>query len=876
MKKLLLSFFALVLCSLSALAGDYTFSYSTGTGSGDGSTWTYLATPFKIVQTKVGNTDINTTYATLRLYKNHTFEISAVESGVKITSVEFTCDTEDYATTMGKCTAETAGSWSTNSKVATFTLTSAAETFKFTASAGQVRFSSILINYIKDGEVSITAPTISVLGGNLYETTQVEITAPEGDIYYAFDEGSYTKYTAPLTIDHSTTLYAYAQVGEDKSSVKSAAYVMAQSYASLDVLLQETPTSTGWPVVVPIADEEIASFYYSTAGTTQYKNGVYLTRQAGGKNFELYKSGVPDAWEVGDKLEGTAKGVYQDYNGQWEISLLSWDGINVVGTVPAPSISYDEATSTVTITADDDLYTTFYTLDGSEPTDASAVYEAPFTIDKTTTVKAVNYDENDQKSAVTTLVCKVAGSADYTDLASIAAAAAGYTSSDAPTVTLKLDGVVVTGVNASNVFVQDATGSFLLYGSGSGLSRGDKLSGIVEGKPYAWNGLPEFNVTDKWASVTHTSDGSEPEPVVILASSVTAADANRYVRLQNLSFDSLAVSSNKTNYYLSDAGTVVTLRDNFSNLGDITWSTDCKYNLNVFVIPYKETIQYYAVSADDVEVLSDKADAELALSDDEITITVGDVFELEDLVSTKSDGALSYASADPDIAAFLAPSGDTASLLTAVAAGKTTITVTVAATASYLEGKATLTVNVKSGALGTFEDPFTVGDIRAMYTEGDTVKNVWMKANIVGFIAGSSLKAETAVFTLDTDSVYVTNLLVADAQGETNWENTLPVNLANSPAACKAMRAQLNLHDNPDNFGKQVWLFGDIIKYMGVCGLKNVKDASFDGNIQLAIENVENSQLQALSSQRYNLAGQKIDASYKGIVIIGGRKYINK
>ena len=44
----------------------------------------------------------------------------------------------------------------------------------------------------------------------------------------------------------------------------------------------------------------------------------------------------------------------------------------------------------VTIEAEDDV-TVYYTLDGTEPTTASTVYESPFTVKETTTVKAVAY-----------------------------------------------------------------------------------------------------------------------------------------------------------------------------------------------------------------------------------------------------------------------------------------------------------------------------------------------------------------------------------------------------------------------------------------------------------------------------------------------------
>ena len=61
--------------------------------------------------------------------------------------------------------------------------------------------------------------------------------------------------------------------------------------------------------------------------------------------------------------------------------------------VKAPVITGAEdfvSETEVTIEAEDDV-TVYYTLDGTEPTTASTVYAAPFTVKKTTTVKAVAY-----------------------------------------------------------------------------------------------------------------------------------------------------------------------------------------------------------------------------------------------------------------------------------------------------------------------------------------------------------------------------------------------------------------------------------------------------------------------------------------------------
>ena len=94
---------------------------------------------------------------------------------------------------------------------------------------------------------------------------------------------------------------------------------------------------------------------------------------------------------------------------------------------------------------------------------------------------------------------------------------------------------------------------------------------------------------------------------------------------------------------------------------------------------------------------------------------------------------------------------------------------------------------------------------------------VFVKAYIVGWVEGQ-VYASGAHF--DGNSSSATNILIAESASETDPAKCMPVQL---PAG--AIRTGLNLMDNPGNYKKEVLLYGDIIKYFGVPGIKNTSYA---------------------------------------------------
>ena len=164
---------------------------------------------------------------------------------------------------------------------------------------------------------------------------------------------------------------------------------------------------------------------------------------------------------------------------------------------------------------------------------------------------------------------------------------------------------------------------------------------------------------------------------------------------------------------------------------------------------------------------------------------------------------------------------------------------------------------------GSRENPYTVEDLKHMAVpEGTSAAEGQEKVWVKGVIAGALNSSGTA-FAEET----VSNIGLATAAGETEAAKTIPVQLPTGD-----IRAALNVVDNPDNVGKEVLVYGHILKYMSKTGVKNVSDFVLDGVTGISDVKVEN----AADGQLYNVAGQRVSGSYKGIVIQNGKKMVVK
>jgi hypothetical protein len=141
------------------------------------------------------------------------------------------------------------------------------------------------------------------------------------------------------------------------------------------------------------------------------------------------------------------------------------------------------------------------------------------------------------------------------------------------------------------------------------------------------------------------------------------------------------------------------------------------------------------------------------------------------------------------------------------------------------EGSSTVTPDTPSTITGdgTETNPYDVAaviSINPTSTTETTYSGVWVKGYIVGWADLSStyvINETTATF--NSSATLKTNILVGPSADCTDYTKCIGVQLPYGD-----VRTALNLQDNPDNFGKEVYLKGDILKYSGVPGLKNTSD----------------------------------------------------
>lgn len=207
----------------------------------------------------------------------------------------------------------------------------------------------------------------------------------------------------------------------------------------------------------------------------------------------------------------------------WEASAVT-TGNYIINEPPAPdTVSTPVITpatdtyyapQTVTITCADADAVIRYTTDGTEPTEASALYSQSFTVNATTTVMAKAWKTDMVPSATATVTISFPDQV-ATIAAFKAAAATGVEKQIMSDVTFVFR-------SGRFMFVEDNTGGLLIYDYNNPVitttyNEGDVIEGGIFGKYSLYNGMVEM-------LPTHNANAATGTPVTVTPTDVTAAE----------------------------------------------------------------------------------------------------------------------------------------------------------------------------------------------------------------------------------------------------------------------------------------------------------------------------------------------------------------
>ena len=408
--------------------------------------------------------------------------------------------------------------------------------------------------------------------------------------------------------------------------------------------------------------------------------------------------------------------------------------------------------------------------------------------------------------------------------------------------------LLVTGAAGKNTYVTDGTDGMLLYGTASPYKAGDKISGTISANLVSYSNLTELKDLDL-TGVTVTSEGNEVTPVATTINELVANQKkyeNVLVTLSEVAFESNALAD--MNISLTDGEESITLRDNFNVLTDFIFDTTKQYNVTAIATIYNASIQLYALSADDIQMITNLVAPETAWATDTVAVMPGST-TVENTLTTNSTAAVTYSSSNEAVATI-----DAEGNITFVGYGHTVISAETAENEEYLASKASFDLFFIEGE-GTLAKPYTLADVQ--YFSDKVEGKAWVKGEISGFFANNK-------FVAGKEGAVASN--IALSAGDINVPVALP--------SGSQVRTDLNLKDNK-NLGKTIWVYGTIEKYFGVPGVKEVTDYSWDGEGTLTgINSLEAAPANTKADVIYSIDGRRLAAPAKGFNIINGKKVI--
>ena len=557
-------------------------------------------------------------------------------------------------------------------------------------------------------------------------------------------------------------------------------------------------------------------------------------------------------------------------------------------------------------------------------TSATAVVGQPFTAPTLSNPNnlAVTYSSSDENVATVaadgTVTIKVAGTttikATSEETAEYYAGSASYTLTvatsvdniaafkalaDKTTAVLNLKDAQVLYAYNNDMYVRDATGAIDFFKSGLNYTQNQMLNGSLVGTYESYFDTPELtNPTDVKLTAT---DGTAATPITLTKEQLTA---DHYCDL--VKFAGVYNEADKT-----IGGVVVYDKFGTGVLDDFT--DGASYAVIGILVPFKSEPEILVTGYEE----SAKEEAGLSYGDIvSATAELGKDFT-EPTLTNPNNLPVTYNSSDENVATV-----DASGKVTLKANGMTTITASSAETAQYLAGSASYNLFVVSSYNNIADFKKNVGennygilnlkDAEVVYLnkyEGKTSTNTECYVRdasgaIVFFNTSFEYEVNTVLngTVLAKYTVYngLPEITITDDENiTTSTGNAAPIELAASDVNesyygnlvsvtgkyAKGDKNQtiddLVLYDKfkngyLDNLtdGEAYTVVGIVVTYYNKTDNTVIAELAPIKEVVTGINDIK-AETQS-NGAVYNLAGQKVDGSYKGIVIRDGKKYLNK
>ncbi len=129
---------------------------------------------------------------------------------------------------------------------------------------------------------------------------------------------------------------------------------------------------------------------------------------------------------------------------------------------------------------------------------------------------------------------------------------------------------------------------------------------------------------------------------------------------------------------------------------------------------------------------------------------------------------------------------------------------------------------------GSRENPYTVGQVVGFENAG-TAKSGWMTGYIVGAVAPGLTEVTSDEDIEWSQNVTLNNTLVIAPEASTkDYTKCVVIELPQG----STLRSLGNLRDNPDNYGKQIWLNGTFANVLGMAGITGNNGATSQWEIE--------------------------------------------